>query len=100
MQSIDALRDQRYISLETYRRRGQGLRTPVWFAEENGHLFFYSMAAAGKVKRLRHDSRVALAPSDARGRVHDDATWLHGYANLLPQDQNRLALRLTERDRN
>jgi len=87
MQSIDALRGQRYISLETYRRSGQGVRTPVWFAEENGHLFFYSMAASGKVKRLHHDSRVALAPSDARGRVREDAQWLRGHASLLRQEE-------------
>lgn len=87
MPSSDALRDQRYISLETYRRTGQPVRTPVWFAEENGRLYCYSMADAGKVKRIRNNPRVALTPSDARGRVRDDAPWLQGRATILPQAQ-------------
>jgi len=87
MQTIDALQGQRYISLETYRQSGQGVRTPVWFAEENGHLYFYSTADAGKIKRLRNNSRVALAPSDVRGRVRGDASWLQGHASVLPQDK-------------
>jgi PPOX class probable F420-dependent enzyme len=83
MQDLETLRGKRYISLETYRRTGQPVRTPVWFAEENGRLLFYSEANAGKVKRIRNNPQVRLAPSDGRGRVSDDAVWLQGRASLL-----------------
>jgi PPOX class probable F420-dependent enzyme len=83
MQDIESLRGKRYISLETYRRNGQPVRTPVWFAEEDGRLLFYSMAEAGKVKRIRNNPQVRLAARDARGRVTGDAVWLQGRANIL-----------------
>src|SRR5438067_12573375 len=85
MPGLEVLRGRRYISLETYRRSGQPVRTPVWFVEDNGRLFFYSMADAGKVKRIRNNPRVSLAASDARGRVSEGAVWLHGRANILPK---------------
>ena len=85
MPGLEVLRGKRYISLETYRRSGQPVRTPVWFVEDNGRLFFYSMADAGKVKRIRNNSRVSLAASDARGRVSEGVVWLRGRANILPQ---------------
>lgn len=91
MQNLDQLRNQRYISLETYRRNDQPVRTPVWFAEQNGRLYLYSMAEAGKVKRIRNNSRVALAPSDARGRVAEGAEWLKGTARLLSGAEARHA---------
>ncbi|MGH7410946.1 MAG: hypothetical protein ACREJ6_07830 [Candidatus Methylomirabilis sp.] len=30
---------QRYVNLETYRRNGQGVRTPLWFVEDRGVLY-------------------------------------------------------------
>ncbi|HZU21413.1 MAG TPA: PPOX class F420-dependent oxidoreductase [Terriglobales bacterium] len=82
-QDLNSLAGARYISLETYRRNGQAVRTPVWFVEDGGRLLFYSMATAGKVKRIRNNPAVALATSDARGRVRPDAVWLRGRASLL-----------------
>ena len=86
----DQLRDQRYISLETYRRDGTPVRTPVWFVEENGRLYFYSMAESGKAKRLRRNPRVAFAPTDARGRrIYGE--FVSGSARILPEAEARHA---------
>lgn len=87
MQDLESLRGKRYISLETYRRNGQPVRTPVWFVEENGRLLFYSEAEAGKVKRIRNNPAASVAPSDARGRVAENAVWLHGRASILAQPE-------------
>lgn len=54
--------------LVTYRRDGRPVATPVWAAEENGRFYVRSERAAGKVKRLRRDNRVLLAPCTVRGR--------------------------------
>lgn len=88
------LRNARYISLETYRRTGQAVRTPVWFVSEAGRLYCYSEANAGKVKRIRNNPRVALAPSDSRGRVNEGATWLQGSARILPDIEAQHAHKL------
>jgi len=53
----------------TYRRDGRPVATPVWAAEgEDARFYVRSERAAGKVKRLRRDSRVLLAPCTVRGR--------------------------------
>jgi PPOX class probable F420-dependent enzyme len=54
--------------LVTYRRDGTPVPTPVWAAVEEGRLYVRSERAAGKVKRLRNDSRLLVAPCTVRGK--------------------------------
>jgi PPOX class probable F420-dependent enzyme len=60
---------QKYISLTTYRLIGIGVRTPIWFGEENGKLYFMTNSKSGNVKRLRNDLKVKIAPCTIRGKV-------------------------------
>ncbi len=41
-----ALDRARYVSLETFRRDGRGVRTPVWAAPRGGKLYVFSEANA------------------------------------------------------
>jgi uncharacterized protein len=67
----------KYLSLETFRKNGQAVRTPVWFAAEPGSpaspsaakLYIYTVDNTGKVKRIRRNARVRIAPCDMRGNV-------------------------------
>lgn len=81
-----------YLNLETYRRSGIGVCTPVWFAEDEGRLFLRTQAASGKVKRIRNQARVRIAPSDAQG--HPKGDWIEAQAQLASPDQADLAQRL------
>ncbi|HEY2768222.1 MAG TPA: PPOX class F420-dependent oxidoreductase [Solirubrobacteraceae bacterium] len=54
--------------LVTYRRDGAPVATPVWAAEDDGRFYVRSERTAGKVKRLRRDSRMLVAPCTVRGR--------------------------------
>jgi PPOX class probable F420-dependent enzyme len=54
--------------LVTYRRSGRPVPTPVWAAEADGRLYVRSERAAGKVKRLRRDPRLLVAPCTVRGK--------------------------------
>jgi uncharacterized protein len=56
------------ISLETYRKNGEPVRTPVWFLEENGILYVHTDDSTGKVKRIRRNPKVRVAPSHFRGK--------------------------------
>jgi PPOX class probable F420-dependent enzyme len=78
-----------YISLETFRKNGQGVATPVWFAEERGILYVYSEAASGKIKRIRNNPRVRIAPCDARGRLKGER--VVATARILEGDEARHA---------
>ncbi len=60
---------QRYISLATFRKNGTPVYTPVWFGEENGHLYVMTNSKTGKVKRLRNNPQVKIAPSSMRGKI-------------------------------
>jgi len=77
------------MSLESFRKSGQGVAVPVWFAERDGILYVYSEAASGKVKRIRNNPRVRVAPCDARGRLKGD--WVEATARILEGDEARLA---------
>jgi PPOX class probable F420-dependent enzyme len=52
----------------TYKRDGTPVPTPVWSAEANGLLYVRTERTAGKVKRLKRDSRMLIAPCTVRGR--------------------------------
>jgi uncharacterized protein len=54
--------------LVTYRRSGKPVPTPVWAAEADGRFYVRSERAAGKVKRLRRDPRLLVAPCTVRGK--------------------------------
>ena len=71
-----ALDRARYVSLETFRRDGRGVRTPVWAAPRGSKLYVFSEAKAWKVKRLRNDPHIRVAPCNARGTVKGE--WVEG----------------------
>ena len=93
--ALESLASQSYINLVTFRRNGNPVETPVWFAEREGSLFVFSAGDAGKVKRLRNDSHVRLAACGVRGarkgpwidatgrRVDDAETIRAAYDSLL-----------------
>lgn len=89
------LGDARYIALETFRKNGQGVVTPVWVAGKNGKLYVITEADSWKVKRIRANSRVRLAPSDSRGNPTGD--WLAGIATTLPLEDDEEPRRMIER---
>jgi hypothetical protein len=61
--------NQQYLNLGSYKRDGTPVQTPVWFAEDDGTLYIYTLANAGKVKRIRRNLRVRIAPCTMRGNV-------------------------------
>ncbi len=62
--------NKEYIRLETFKRNGQAVPTPVWFVVDDDTLFVRSYANSGKVKRMRNNSNVKVTPSDVMGKPH------------------------------
>jgi PPOX class probable F420-dependent enzyme len=52
----------------SYRRDGTPVPTPVWAAEKDGRLYVRSERTSGKLRRLRRDPRMLIAPCSARGK--------------------------------
>ena len=62
------LRGHQYIDLVTFRKSGIGVHTPVWFADLGGRLSVMTRSDSGKMKRIRNNPQVELAPCTLRGR--------------------------------
>jgi len=75
------LADEPYINLETFKRDGNGVKTPVWAAPLEGKLVVVSAGDAYKVKRLRRNARARVAACDFRGNVR--GPWLEATGRIL-----------------
>ena len=82
MTPLLSLADARFVSLTTFRRSGERVSTPVWVGRDGDALVVLTPAGSGKVKRLRHDSRVELAPCGRFGKVDDGLVPLAGTADV------------------
>ncbi|MCI0397730.1 MAG: PPOX class F420-dependent oxidoreductase [Chloroflexi bacterium] len=69
-----------FATLETYRRDGTAVRTPLFFVERDEVLYLRSAAQTHKVRRIARDPRVRIVPSAWRGRPL--GVWLEGEARL------------------
>lgn len=83
--------DARYIRFTTFRRSGEPVSTPVWIAPFGDEVVFSTHPEAGKVKRLRNDSRVEVAECGVRGAVSEGADVFAGIARLLPDAEHASA---------
>lgn len=83
------LQGHKYVSLATFRRNDQEVRTPVWFAEQAGKLYVMTRSDSGKFKRIRNRPQVRLAPCTARGKV--TGGWIDGQARILDRAEEGVA---------
>jgi PPOX class probable F420-dependent enzyme len=66
--SLQQIRQSKHALLVTYRRDGAPVPTPVWAAEAQGSVYVRVERASGKVKRLRREPRLLVAPCSGRGK--------------------------------
>jgi uncharacterized protein len=81
-----SLEERKYLNIETFRKNGQGVRTPVWFAgePEDGapeKVYVYSTSDSGKAKRIRKNGRVRVAACDVRGKLFGE--WVEARAEIV-----------------
>jgi uncharacterized protein len=84
-----AFAGHKYLNLETFRKNGEGVKTPVWFAADvaanldsnDAKLYIYTIGVSGKVKRIRNNNRVRAAPCNARGDLLGE--WVDARAQIV-----------------
>ncbi|MBL8190027.1 MAG: PPOX class F420-dependent oxidoreductase [Acidobacteria bacterium] len=81
--------NQSYLNLESYRKTGEAIRTPLWFAQDGDVLYFYTVAHSFKVKRLKNNPRCRIAPCDMRGNLKGD--WVDATARPLESEEAKHA---------
>lgn len=69
-----------FINLKTYKRSGHSVNTPVWFAHNGRELFVRTVEDSGKMKRLRNNPFVRIAPCDSRGTLLGE--WVEAKARI------------------
>lgn len=93
------LADEKYINLETYRKNGQGVRTPVWFVErdkdDGSILYVRTSDDTGKYKRVRKNPLIQIAPCDMRGTVK--GKWIKGEARIASEEEKLKAFKMLEK---
>jgi uncharacterized protein len=84
---LAAFNKHKYLSLETYKKSGESVRTPVWFAPDSAasKLYIYTIGDTGKVKRIRNNPRVRIAPCDMRGKVLGE--WVDARAEIVTGEE-------------
>src|SRR5262245_47534577 len=85
------LAKHKYCQLVTFRRSGAPVPTPVWFAVAGHRLYVKTETPSGKVRRIRADGRVAVAPCTLRGRTRGPA--VAGRARILDRAEEPAAER-------
>jgi PPOX class probable F420-dependent enzyme len=88
-------RAQKYISLETFKKNSQGVKTPTWFVLHENALYVYTDADSWKVKRIQNNPRVRVAVCNIRGTVK--GPWLDATASLVEGDERLAADKLLNR---
>ena len=70
MSSSTDLRDAKYFSLRSFKKNGQPVDTPVWFAAVAPERFVvFTDGTSYKVKRIRRNPKVEIARCDMRGKL-------------------------------
>jgi len=72
-----------YINLATFRKDGSAVETPVWFTEMDGRLYVFTDGLSYKVKRLRRDPRIRVAPCNVVGKV--TGPWTSGRGRIVEE---------------
>jgi PPOX class probable F420-dependent enzyme len=68
--------NEKYINLETFRKNGQAVQTPVWFVIDGRILYIRTDMSSGKVKRAKNNPRVRITPCNIRGQPK--GKWMDG----------------------
>ena len=91
MTFTDEIESQKYISLETYRKNNQPVKTPVWFVVKNDLIYVVTKDQTGKVKRLRNNQNVKIATCTIKGKITGE--WVSGTAKILSDEDITEAVR-------
>ena len=94
----EILRNQNYIVLTTFKKNGQGITRPIFFVFDRDRIFFNTLEKYQKVRRLRNNPNVEIAPAKARMGAPKDykiiGKTIKGIARLLEGEEAKAANRL------
>jgi PPOX class probable F420-dependent enzyme len=87
----------RYLSVTSFKRDGTGVATPLWFVTDGRRLFALTDLHSAKVRRIRRDPRVLIAPCRADGKLRNQPVRAHADVLTGTLDLERVQKLLAER---
>ena len=92
---LDQFLDQKYINLETYKKDGTPVRTPVWFVIDNDLIYVITRDSTGKVKRLKNNHDVQIVPCSFKREPKNE--WVKGKAKKVTGKEADIAIKLRKK---
>ena len=72
----------KYLSLESFKRDGTAVATPLWFVTDDGKILAITDGGSYKVRRIRQNPAVTVAECTAAGHLRSSRVPAH--AQVLP----------------
>lgn len=92
---LNQFEEENYLNLETYKKNGEAVKTPVWFVLYNGLIYIITKSNTGKVKRIKNNGSVKIIPCNFRGQIH--GTWISGIARFANPEESKQAFNLRKK---
>ena len=92
---LEPFLDQKYINLETYKKDGTPIRTPVWFVIDKNLIYVITRDSTGKVKRLGNNQNVRIVPCSFKGEPKNE--WVKGAAEKITGDEADKVIKLRKK---
>ena len=83
---FDQFIDQKYLSLETYKRDNTPIQTPVWFVTDKEQFYITTKETTGKVKRLRNNQNARIAVCSMKGDIKSN--WVDVGLEKISEESN------------
>jgi len=93
--NLDQFLDQKYINLETYKKDGTSIRTPVWFVIDDDLIYVITRDSTGKVKRLENNQDVQIVSCSFKGEPKNE--WIKGKAEKITGKEADIAIKLRKK---
>ena len=85
--NFDHVQGHKYALIVTFKRSGEAVPTPVWFGrDDTGRLYFRTGADVAKVRRIRNNPRVLVAPCTVRGKPRGPS--VEGTARVVSEEEH------------
>lgn len=75
----------KYILIESYRKNGVSVKTPVWFVIHDGIIYVRTNKDSGKVKRIKNNSTIKISICNIIGKPNEN--WHEAEAKVIEFDE-------------
>jgi PPOX class probable F420-dependent enzyme len=92
---LEQFLDKKYINLETYRKSGESVRTPVWFVVIDELIYVITRENTGKIKRIKNNPNVKIMPCTFNGK--STGTMISGQTNFVKNEEAEKAIQVRKK---